>query len=1068
MLQRLAVLAFVVLPVACLELEVAPDDPQLATEKRPLDHDAYVRWSSLNDTQLTRDGTWALWTQRPADEGDARLIVRSTSSDTQHSVERANDPRFDPTGRWALCLIKPPRDEVKALKKDGKKEDDLPKDALGILRLEDGELQRVERVKSFAVPKKAGERVAWLHLEPEKKKKDGKDEDEEEGEESGEENKSSEPKASEAKPGEPQATEPKPSEPQATEPQPVEIQPSNPAVAGVSQPGEVQQPAAAQPAAPQEPQTTPQSEPKAEEPAAEEKKTEEEKQAEEQLTPEQRREKKRIEELRKKRKDGTELVLRELATGAETRFEKVTEYSFSEDGRRLALATTDKKGEADGVQVVDAATGAAVEILSGEGAFKSFAFDESGEHLAFLAATGADYLADPQVWTLYLWQPGEATAKAIARDGSPGLEEGWAVSENRAPQFSKSGRRLWFGSAPRAEPEPEETPEDEKVTVDVWAWTDDLIQPMQLEQLEEERKRSYLCVAHLEQGGRIVQLGALDMPEVRRPRDGESALVCGESDLPYRRARSWESQVMSDLYSVDVETGERQRVLEGRRGNFDLSPTGAHVAWWDLDKLTWRVLDLRSGRETDLTGALEVRFDDELHDTPEQPGSYGAGGWLAGDAGLLVNDRFDVWLLDPQGRAAPRCLTDGEGRRAGVRLRVVDLDREEEALDPKQPLLLSAFDETSRDAGFWRDAVDAATQPQQLVMGPYDFGNPVKADEADLVRFTRESFQEFGDLWVGGLDLSNARRLSDVNPQQAEYLWGTSELVHWTSADGQPLEGLLFKPEGFDPAHKYPLVSYFYERMSDTLHSYRSPTPGGSSISFSFYTSRGYLVFVPDIPYTIGYPGRSALHAVVSGVVSLIDQGCVDPDAIGLQGHSWGGYQTAYLITQTNVFSAAVSGAPVSNMTSAYGGIRWQTGMSREFQYEKNQSRIGATLWEAPQRYVENSPLFYLDQVQTPVLILHNDGDGAVPWYQGIEMFMGLRRLGKPAWMLNYNKQGHGLGKYALKRDYAVRMQQFFDHYLKHAQPAVWMVDGVPALKKGRDLGLDLVEEAPVASAGTR
>jgi dipeptidyl aminopeptidase/acylaminoacyl peptidase len=1068
MLQRLAPLAFAILPLACLGLGVAQEPVQPAQEKRPLDHDAYVRWNSLNDARLTRDGKWALWIARPADEGDAKLHVRATQGENGHVVERAADPRFDPTGRWAVFQIKPPRDEVKALKKEGKKEDDLPKDALGILSLESGDVQRIERVKSFAVPEKDGERVAWLHLEPEKKKKGKGDDD---GEEEGEEEEESETEVKEPAPTEPQPTEPQPGEPPPTEPQPTEPQPTEP------QPTEPQ-PTEPQPVEPQPTQqqpTEPQpgepvsAEPEPEEPASEVKQQgEEEEQEEAKLSPEGRKEKKRIEDLRKKRKDGTELVLRQLATGAETRFEKVADYEFCEGGQRLALTTTDKQGELDGVHVVDAATGAATQVLSGEGAYKSLAFDESGERLAFLAATGEDYLADPQVWTLYVWQAGDAQAKAIARDGSAGLADGWAVSANRAPQFSESGRRLWFGSAPRAEREPEELPEDERVTVDVWAWTDDLIQPMQLEQLEEERNRSYLCVAHLEQGARIVQLGALDMPEVTRPRDGESALVCGESDLPYRRRRSWESQVPSDLYAVDVETGERRRLLEGRRGNVSLSPSGTYAAWWDLDELSWRAIDLRSGREVGLTGALEERFDDELHDTPEQPRSYGSGGWLAGDQGFFVYDRYDVWLVDPSGRTAPRCATDGAGRREGVRLRVVDLDREEEAIDPEQPLLLSAFDYTTRDAGFWRDGLAAGNEPQPLVMGPHDYGTPVKADEADLLRFTRESFAEFGDLWVSGPDWADARRLSDVNPQQAEYAWGTSELVHWTSADGQPLEGLLFKPEGFDPARKYPLVAYFYERMSDSLHSHRMPTPGGSSIAFSFYTSRGYLVFVPDIPYKVGYPGRSAQHAIVSGVIALIDQGFVDSDAIGLQGHSWGGYQTAYLITQTDLFSAAVSGAPVANMTSAYGGIRWQTGMSRQFQYEKNQSRIGASLWEAPQRYVENSPLFYLDQVETPVLILHNDDDGAVPWYQGIEMFMGLRRLGKPAWLLNYNKQGHGLRPYALRRDYAVRMQQFFDHHLKGAPPAVWMVDGVPALSKGRDLGLQLVEEAPLASAGTR
>jgi len=247
---------------------------------------------------------------------------------------------------------------------------------------------------------------------------------------------------------------------------------------------------------------------------------------------------------------------------------------------------------------------------------------------------------------------------------------------------------------------------------------------------------------------------------------------------------------------------------------------------------------------------------------------------------------------------------------------------------------------------------------------------------------------------------------------------------------------------------------YFYERSSDRLHSYRAPTPGGSSISFSFYASRGYVVFVPDIPYEVGYPGESALDAVVPGVLSIVAQGFVDPGRIGVQGHSWGGYQIAYMITKTNLFAAAEAGAPVSNMTSAYGGIRWGSGMSRMFQYERTQSRIGGTLWESTAEYIHNSPVFYADKIRTPLLMMHNDEDGAVPWYQGIEMFVAMRRLQKPVWMLNYNGQGHGLSREADRKDWAIRMQQFFDHYLMDAPAPIWMEEGVPAVLKGKELGL--------------
>jgi len=230
-------------------------------------------------------------------------------------------------------------------------------------------------------------------------------------------------------------------------------------------------------------------------------------------------------------------------------------------------------------------------------------------------------------------------------------------------------------------------------------------------------------------------------------------------------------------------------------------------------------------------------------------------------------------------------------------------------------------------------------------------------------------------------------------------------------------------------------------------------------INMSLFVSQGYLIFIPDIPYKIGYPGESAVNAIVPGVTQLIDKGFVDKKRVGIIGHSWSGYQTAYIITRTNLFAAAEAGAPVSNMTSAYGGIRWGSGLSRMMQYEKSQSRIGGSLWEYPNRYIENSPLFWADKIQTPLLMMHNDNDGAVPWYQGIEMFVAMRRLGKPAWLINYNGEEHGLRKYQNRKDWAIRLQQFFDHYLKDAPAPVWMAEGVPAVQKGKTLGLELIEK---------
>jgi dipeptidyl aminopeptidase/acylaminoacyl peptidase len=315
-----------------------------------------------------------------------------------------------------------------------------------------------------------------------------------------------------------------------------------------------------------------------------------------------------------------------------------------------------------------------------------------------------------------------------------------------------------------------------------------------------------------------------------------------------------------------------------------------------------------------------------------------------------------------------------------------------------------------------------------------------------VLALTESTFTEFPDLQVTDLSFRELRKVSNANPQQQQFLWGSAELMYFRNADGVPLSGILYKPENFDPKKKYPMIVYIYERLSQNVHNFVEPRPT-HNINPTYYVSNGYLVLEPDIVYTIGYPGQSALKCVLPAVQEMVDRGFVDENAIGIQGHSWGGYQIAYMVTQTNRFRAVAAGAPVANMTSAYDGIRWGPGLPRQFQYEKDQSRIGGSLWEYPMRYIENSPLFFADRVKTPILMIHNDADDAVPWYQGIEYYLALRRLGKPVYLFSYNGEPHGLRRRANQKDYTVRLQQWFDYYLKGAQEPDWMEHGIPYIE---------------------
>jgi len=372
--------------------------------------------------------------------------------------------------------------------------------------------------------------------------------------------------------------------------------------------------------------------------------------------------------------------------------------------------------------------------------------------------------------------------------------------------------------------------------------------------------------------------------------------------------------------------------------------------------------------------------------------------------------------------------------------------------------LLTTFNEVDKNSGYYEYNLKSG-KGKQLLSGSYRYTNAIKAKENNKLIFSHESFVEFPDIRFSDLSFKSQNKISNANPQQGEYNWGTAEIVKWTSLDGLDLEGMLIKPENFDPSKKYPMIVNFYEKSSASIHRHKAPSAGRSTINYSFYTSRGYVIFNPDVYYRIGYPGESAYNCVIPGVTSLIEKGFIDKDNIGVQGHSWGGYQIAYLVTKTDIFKAAEAGAPVPNMISAYGGIRWWTGLSRQFQYEHTQSRIGGTPWEYPARYIENSPIFYIDKINTPLLIMHNDADGHVPWYQGIEFFVSLRRLGKPSWFLNYNGEPHWPLNRQNRLDFNIRMAQFFDYYLKDEPMPVWMERGVPAIEKGINQGLELIDK---------
>lgn len=747
------------------------------------------------------------------------------------------------------------------------------------------------------------------------------------------------------------------------------------------------------------------------------------------------------------KKDST-LYIRSLDGKTTDAIPNVSDFDFAEEGEYMYYVSEgDSIEKKPGIYLYQLTNKQQILLQEGKGNFRKIQFNKPGNKLAFLYAE-KDSTEEKSNYALYLSAIPEK-AHLIAETGNTSIPQDWIISQHGDIRFSENGNYLFFPTSPAPRERDTTVLAENRPDVQIWNWNEAVQYTQQSVDRKQNSNKTYTAAYYFPSKS-IRQLNTEELPNLQLPLTGDIALV--STSEPYGTARMWRGKSKQNIYTIHMQSGETTPFAEADENRVRLSPAGKYAYWYNEADSAWFTCQLNENRVYKLTSPNSFQAWDKDNDVPDYPKAYGAAGWSKDDTYLLLYDRNNIWKFSPTASENPVNLTvNGEQKNTMYRIQTIDKDIN--YIDLEETQLLTGFNEETKTTGFYSATLNKAAQPKTLLAGNFKASFKAKAKHSNTVIYTTETFSQYPEIHCTDLRFSKSVRLTNLGSQQENILWGTAELTSWTSLDGKQLKGIVYKPANFDPNKKYPLIVNFYERNSETLYAYRMPDPHRSTVDYHLYNSNGYVIFNPDVRYEDGYPGESCFNSVMPGIASLIAEGFVDEKAIAAQGHSWGGYQVAYLATRTNLFAAIESGAPVVNMFSAYGGIRWGTGLNRSFQYEHGQSRIGATPWESPLRYQENSPLFTMDKVNTPILIMHNDADGHVPWYQGIEYFVALKRLQKPVWLLNYTGEPHWPMKMANRIDFQKRMQQFFDHYLKGSPMPQWMSEGVKAVDQPFDLG---------------
>ena len=760
---------------------------------------------------------------------------------------------------------------------------------------------------------------------------------------------------------------------------------------------------------------------------------------------------------------GSDMVVRDMTTGAVRNIGNVSQYEFDGSGKLLAytVEATDRLG--NGVYVLDPATGTTRALATATADFDQLTWSGDGGNLAVLRGDKVRGMKQKQN-VLLAWTGVANGATPFtydpARDGA--FPRGMVLSEYSSPRWSKDGSRIFVGVK---EQEPEIAGADSnKANVDIWHWKDQTPQSVQIVQLQQLRRATTPAVI-LVTSGKLVKLGDDDMRTVTPA--ANSNVAVGRNDGPYRGEVAWGGS-RADLYKVDVATGARTLIDKALTREYGISPDSRWYLY--LKNRQVRAFNLENGTSVTLdathipTKSYVNDDDDHAYEKP----IWGVAGWTKDGTSVLLYDKYDVWQAPLDGSAATN-LTQGVGRAQGIQFRVVRFGAgagggrggrgggrggagaasEDDGVDLTQPVALSAYGDRTKKFGYWQ--VSAGQAPKALIWKDKNVGGVIKAEDADRLVFVEQDFNEAPDYWATNSAFETPKQVTDGNPILDEFAWASKKvLIDYKDRFGHALQGTLTLPPGYEPGKKYPMLVEFYEIMSNTHHNF--PMPGyGDSPQISMYASNGYAVLQPDVVYEIGKPGTSAVDCVTSAVKRAIELGYADPKHIGLHGHSWGGYQSSYIVTQTDLFAAVVTGAPPTNLTSFYSELYKSTGTVQQGITTVGQVRMGAGVdpWTNTKMFEEQSPIFHVKNIKTPFMILQGGDDGAVDYVEGLQFFNAARQQGKQVIFLSYPGQPHNLTDRDDQKDFAVRMKQFFDHYLMDKPMPEWMANGLPQVKKG-------------------